>query len=68
MSDGRSASTGSPFEPIMGLARAVRIGNVIAVALVIDKKCVAALDAHAGTAKRFSHFSQSAGALGQPNG
>jgi enamine deaminase RidA (YjgF/YER057c/UK114 family) len=32
MSDRRSVSTGSPYEPIVGLARAVRIGNYVAVA------------------------------------
>ena len=53
--DRRSVSSGSPFEPLLGLSRAVRVGNVIAVAgtapLGPDGKTVCVGDA-AGQARR----------------
>jgi enamine deaminase RidA (YjgF/YER057c/UK114 family) len=55
MSDRQSVSTGSPYEPIIGLARAVRIGNVVAVAgtapLDADGKTVGKGDVAAQTTR-----------------
>ena len=55
MNDRHSVSTGSPYEPIIGISRAVRIGSVIAVAgtapLGPDGKTVGVGDA-AGQARR----------------
>lgn len=57
MSDRQSVSTGSPYEPIIGLARAVRIGNVVAVAgtapLDADGKTVGKGDVGAQTKRCF---------------
>lgn len=48
MPDRRTVSTGSPYEPIVGISRAVRIGNMVAVAgtapLGADGKTVGAGD------------------------
>ena len=56
-------STGSPFEPKVGISRAVRAGNIIAVTgtapLSPDGKTVAKGDA-AGQARRCLEISQSA--------
>jgi enamine deaminase RidA (YjgF/YER057c/UK114 family) len=56
-------STGSPFEPKVGISRAVRTGNIIAVAgtapLSLDGKTVAKGDA-AGQARRCLEIIQTA--------
>lgn len=63
MTNRKSVSTGSPYEPIVGLSRAVRIGNVVAVAgtapLGLDGKTVAAGDA-ATQARRCFEISRAA--------
>ena len=57
MSERRMVSTGSPYEPIIGLSRAVRIGNTIAVAgtapLGSDGKTVGKGDVAAQTRRCF---------------
>ena len=59
----RSVSTGSPYEPIVGISRAVRIGNVICVAgtapLGPDGKTVGKGDA-AAQARRCFEISRAA--------
>ena len=57
MSERRHVSTGSPYEPIIGLARAVRIGTTIAIAgtapLGPDGKTVGKGDVAAQTRRCF---------------
>jgi enamine deaminase RidA (YjgF/YER057c/UK114 family) len=57
MSERKSVSTGSPYEPIVGISRAVRIGNVIAIAgtapLGSDGKTVAVGDPRAQARRCF---------------
>ena len=57
MSDRRTVSTGSPYEPLIGLSRAVRIGSTIAVAgtapLGPDGKTVGRGDVAAQTRRCF---------------
>lgn len=61
MSDRQSVSTGSPYEPIVGISRAVRIGSLIAVAgtapLGPDGKTVSHGDV-AGQARRCLEISR----------
>jgi enamine deaminase RidA (YjgF/YER057c/UK114 family) len=59
----KNVSTGSPYEPIVGISRAVRIGNVVAVAgtapLGVDGKTVGAGDP-AAQARRCFEISRAA--------
>jgi enamine deaminase RidA (YjgF/YER057c/UK114 family) len=59
----KSVSTGSPYEPIVGISRAVRIGNFIAVAgtapLGVDGKTMGAGDP-AAQARRCFEISRAA--------
>ena len=61
MSERKCVSTGSPFEPIVGISRAVRIGNIVAVTgtapLGPDGKTVCIGDA-AGQARRCLEISR----------
>lgn len=63
MAERRSVSSGSPYEPIVGIARAVRIGNVVAVAgtapLGLDGKTVGVGDP-AAQARRCFEISRAA--------
>jgi enamine deaminase RidA (YjgF/YER057c/UK114 family) len=63
MGERKNVSTGSPYEPVVGLSRAVRIGNIVAVAgtapLGPDGKTVGAGDPRA-QARRCFAISQAA--------
>jgi enamine deaminase RidA (YjgF/YER057c/UK114 family) len=68
MSSRRNVSTGSPYEPIIGISRAVRIGNVVAVSgtapLGPDGKTVGRGDPHAQAARCFEITKESLERLG----
>lgn len=63
MAERRTVSTGSPYEPIVGISRAVRIGNTVSVAgtapIGADGRTVAPGDA-AAQARRCFEISLSA--------
>lgn len=68
MADRTSVSTGSPYEPIVGISRAVRVGRVVAVAgtapLGPDGKTVGAGDVRAQARRCFEISRAALGQLG----
>jgi len=64
----RSVSTGSPFEPVVGISRAVRIGNVISVGgtapIGVDGKTFAAGDVASQARRCFEISLQAISELG----
>jgi enamine deaminase RidA (YjgF/YER057c/UK114 family) len=68
MAERRTVSSGSPYEPIVGISRAVRIGNTISVAgtapLGPDGKTVAPGDAAAQARRCFEISAEALAQLG----